>query len=59
MNDIIEIVRTLYTKYENDEYIKEKFQKFMLDHLPNQVLQWKIIINQMSYMVLLPEFYKI
>lgn len=41
MNDIIEIVRTLYTKYENDEYIKEKFQKFMLDHLPNQVLQWK------------------
>ena len=40
-NDIIKVVNTILDTYKEDEYIKEKFQKFMLDHLPNQVLQWK------------------
>ena len=40
-DDIIGVVTTILDTYKDDEYIKEKFQKFMLDHLPNQVQQWK------------------
>lgn len=40
-NDIMKVVTTILETYKEDDYIKEKFQKFMLDHLPNQVEQWK------------------
>lgn len=40
-DDIIGVVTTILDTYKDDEYIKEKFQKFMVDHLPNQVQQWK------------------
>ena len=40
-DDIINVINNIINTYKGDEYIIDKFQNYMINHLPSQVLHWK------------------